>query len=67
MALPGRDQTFAYENCREMLNKLEREIERYCAVAGVVEVLEGEKLLRHVDRSVCASSRWTLRAVNFMR
>jgi hypothetical protein len=50
MALPGRDQTFAYENCREMLNKLKREIERYCAVAGVVELLEGETLLRHVDQ-----------------
>lgn len=46
MALPGRDQTFAYENCREMLNKLEREIERYCAVARVAEVPEGEMLLR---------------------
>ena len=44
MALPGRNQTFAYENCREMLNKLEREIERYCEVAGAVEIPEGEML-----------------------
>lgn len=29
MALPGRDKTFAFENCRDMLMKLEREIERY--------------------------------------
>jgi hypothetical protein len=50
MVLPGRAQTFAYENCREMLNKLEREIDRYREVAGVTEKLEGEMLLRHVDQ-----------------
>jgi hypothetical protein len=50
MALPGRDQTFACENCREMLDKLKREIERYREVAGVVEKLQGEMLLRHVNQ-----------------
>ena len=34
MALPSRPQTFAYENCREFLMKLEREIDRYYEVAG---------------------------------
>jgi hypothetical protein len=31
MPLPGRDKTFALENCRDLLNKLEREIERFQA------------------------------------
>jgi hypothetical protein len=34
MALPSRDQTFAYENCRDLVEKLDREIDRYCEVAG---------------------------------
>jgi len=34
MALPTRPQTFAFENCRELLTKLEREIYRYLSVAG---------------------------------
>jgi hypothetical protein len=29
MPLPGRDKTFAFENCRSMLDKLKREIDRY--------------------------------------
>jgi hypothetical protein len=29
MAIPGRDKTFALENCRAVLRKLEREIERF--------------------------------------
>jgi hypothetical protein len=29
MALPGREQTFAFENCRDVLEKLSREVERY--------------------------------------
>jgi hypothetical protein len=32
MPLPGREQTFALENCRDLLSKLEREIERYRAI-----------------------------------
>ncbi len=32
MPLPGRDKTFAFENCRCVLGKLEREIERYQAL-----------------------------------
>jgi hypothetical protein len=48
MALPGRAQTFAYENCRQILDKLKREIDRYREVAG--EKPQGEKLLRHVDQ-----------------
>src|SRR5262249_27083451 len=34
MALPGRDKTFAFENCRCMLDKLKREIERHARVDG---------------------------------
>jgi hypothetical protein len=34
MPLPGRDQTFAFASCRDMLTKLEREIERYALVDG---------------------------------
>jgi hypothetical protein len=34
MALPSRDQTFAYENCRDLVEKLDREIDRYSEVAG---------------------------------
>lgn len=44
MALPGRPQTFAYENCRELLMKLEREIDRYYAVAGSEEDDPGKVL-----------------------
>jgi hypothetical protein len=29
MALPGREKTFAYENCRDLLLKLKREIDRF--------------------------------------
>ena len=29
MPLPSRDKTFALESCRDLLNKLEREIERF--------------------------------------
>jgi hypothetical protein len=29
MALPSRDKTFAFENCRDVLDKLDREIDRY--------------------------------------
>jgi hypothetical protein len=34
MALPSRDQTFAYESCRDLVEKLDREIDRYCEVSG---------------------------------
>ena len=37
MALPGRDKTFALENCRDLLRKLEREIERFGAERNNVE------------------------------
>jgi hypothetical protein len=37
MALPGRDKTFALENCRDLLRKLEREIERFTAARDDVE------------------------------
>src|SRR5262245_17365437 len=33
MPLPTRQQTF-YESCRELLEKLKREINRYCLIAG---------------------------------
>lgn len=29
MALPSRDKTFAFEDCRDVLDKLDREIDRY--------------------------------------
>ena len=31
MALPGREKTFALENCHDLLLKLEREIDRFAA------------------------------------
>jgi hypothetical protein len=34
MPLLGRDKTFAFENCRSMLDKLKREIDRYTRVEG---------------------------------
>jgi hypothetical protein len=34
MPLPGRANTFAFESCRDMLCKLEREVERYASVDG---------------------------------
>jgi hypothetical protein len=34
VTLPGRDKTFAFENCKDMLSKLEREIDRYARVEG---------------------------------
>jgi hypothetical protein len=34
MALSGRDRTFAFQNCRDMMDKLKREIERYARVDG---------------------------------
>ena len=34
MALSGRDKTFAFQNCRDMMDKLKREIERYARVDG---------------------------------
>jgi hypothetical protein len=42
MALPGRDKTFAFETSRDMLLKLEREIDRYMTALSVdnVEALQ---------------------------
>jgi hypothetical protein len=37
MAFPGRPQTFALENCRDLLNKLKREIERFSAAGNNIE------------------------------
>jgi hypothetical protein len=34
MPLPSREQTFAFADCRELLEKLQREIDRYREVAG---------------------------------
>src|SRR5581483_1155293 len=34
MPLPSREQTFAFQDCREMLDKLHRELDRYREVAG---------------------------------
>ncbi|MCP3460597.1 hypothetical protein [Bradyrhizobium sp. CCGUVB23] len=49
MALPSRAQTFAFENCRDLLDKLEREIDRYQKVDGRDED-EPEALLALVDQ-----------------
>ena len=49
MPLPSRDQTFAFEDCRELLRKLEREIDRYLEVVGRDEQ-EPEALLKLVDQ-----------------
>lgn len=37
MALPSRPHTFALENCRDLLNKLKREIERFSAAGNNIE------------------------------
>jgi hypothetical protein len=37
MALPGRLHTFALENCRDLLNKLKREMERFSAAGTNIE------------------------------
>ena len=37
MALPGKEKTFALENCRDLLRKLEREIKRFVAAPDDVE------------------------------
>jgi hypothetical protein len=49
MPLPSRDQTFAFANCRELLEKLDREIDRYRDVAGRDEA-EPEALFNLVNR-----------------
>jgi hypothetical protein len=50
MALPSREQTFAFAHCRELLEKLDRENDRYREVAGRDEVLEPEALVKLVDQ-----------------
>jgi hypothetical protein len=50
MALPSREQTFAYSDCRDLVAKLEREIDRYGEVAGNNEDLDGEALLNLVHQ-----------------
>jgi hypothetical protein len=37
MAFPGRPQTFALENCRDLLNKLQREIKRFRQAGNEIE------------------------------
>jgi len=49
MALPTREQTF-YENCRDLLEKLDREIDRYREVAGSDLHEVDDRLLRLVDQ-----------------
>jgi hypothetical protein len=50
MALPSRDQTFAYESCRDLVEKLDREIDRYREVAGTDVDVDGEALLNLVHQ-----------------
>jgi hypothetical protein len=50
MALPSRDQTFAFEHSRDLLDKLVREIGRYREVDGNDEVLEPAETLTLVDQ-----------------
>jgi hypothetical protein len=49
MPLPGREQTFAFANCRELLQKLDREIDRYREVIGRSEHELGA-LVKQVDQ-----------------
>src|SRR5204863_5729529 len=46
----SRDQTFAYENCRDLVQKLDREIDRYREVAGSDLHEPGDALLKLVDQ-----------------
>ena len=48
MALPSREETFAFADCRELLEKLDREINRHQEVAGRDE-LEPGALVNLVD------------------
>lgn len=41
---------FAYENCRDLVEKLDREIDRYREVAGNDQMLEPDALLKLVDQ-----------------
>jgi hypothetical protein len=50
MAIPSRKQTFGYTDCRDLVEKLDREIDRYSAVAGNNEKLEPEALLNLVHQ-----------------
>ncbi|MBR1332828.1 hypothetical protein [Bradyrhizobium ottawaense] len=50
MALPSREQTFAFENCRELVQKLSREIDRYREVVGSDEEHDWDALIRVVDQ-----------------
>ena len=52
MALPSRDQTFAYESCRDLVEKLDREIDRYREVAGNDEDLDGNLVHQLTRRRV---------------
>jgi hypothetical protein len=49
MPLPTRHQTF-FETCREVLEKLDREIDRYRDVAGTEDELDPERLLQLVNQ-----------------
>lgn len=49
MALLSREQTFGFADCRELLEKLNRELDRYHGVAGRDE-LESEALMNLVDQ-----------------
>jgi hypothetical protein len=50
MPLPSREQTFGFEDCRELLQKLDREIDRYREVVGRDAVDDGDALLKLVDQ-----------------
>jgi hypothetical protein len=50
MALPSRAQTFALENCRDLVQKLSREIDRYREVAGNDEEHDWDALIRVVNQ-----------------
>ncbi|WP_244063291.1 hypothetical protein [Bradyrhizobium sp. Ce-3] len=49
MPLPSQEQTFGFANCHELLQKLDREIDRYRDVAGRDEA-EPEALVNLVDQ-----------------
>jgi hypothetical protein len=50
MALPSREQTFAFADFRELLEKLDREIDRYREVMGRDDMLEPDALMKLVDQ-----------------
>ena len=56
MALPGRDHTFAFSDCRDLLMKLEREIERYQSLG--TDVTEMRDLAFNISVTAWSMCDW---------